>query len=223
MGQKKLERATRIVNKLGIVLVYPLANRAEPESLWSELYPGVPMEWSWDADADARVADLWHLREQLSRTHDVAYAKWFRGRATFFSHPVFRALLGRIREAGDPLEGLPREANDILDVLRERSPVSSKTLREEVELRGKPFEAIWNQAMKALWSRLLIVGTGEIPDGAFPSLAVAATELHFEDVYNSKPSKADNAALDEVLLRSKPIARQLKQSLASMAPVEDDL
>lgn len=37
--------------------------------------------------------------------------------------------------------------------------------------------------MKDLFSRLLIVGFGEVEDGAFPSLAVGATELLFSDIW----------------------------------------
>jgi len=172
-----------IVERVGIVLVYPIANRAEPPSLWSELHPGSPMSWSWDQDADDRVVELWQMREKLARSGDVAYAKWFRGRATFFSLPVFHALLGAIAAMGDPLRGLPPEALTILESLRERSPQSTKEIRSEAGLRGKQFESAFTQAMKALWTRLLVVGTGEIDDGAFPSLAVAATEHMFEDLW----------------------------------------
>ena len=78
------------------------------------------------------------------------------------------------RGAGDVFSGLPHESTEILERLREMSPRSSKEIRNEVGLRGKQFESLFTHAMKALWTRLLVVGTGEIPDGAFPSLALAA-------------------------------------------------
>lgn len=210
----KLTRATSIVDRLGICLVYPIDNAREPPSLWSELYPRSKMEWSWDADADPRVAEVWHLREQLARSSNVAYAKWFRGRATFFSLPVFHALLGRFAGAGDVLAGLPHESVELLDRLRELSPRSTKELRAEVGLRGKPFESLFTHAMKALWTRLLIVGTGEVPDGAFPSLAVAATEMMFEDAWNARARvpRAAEAQLAKVLTRSKAFAREVAKS-----------
>ncbi len=210
----KLTRATSIVDRLGICLVYPIDNAREPTSLWSELYPRSKMEWSWDADADPRVAEVWHLREQLARSSDVAYAKWFRGRATFFSLPVFHALLGRLAGAGDVLAGLPHESVELLERLRELSPRSTKELRAEVGLRGKPFESLFAHAMKALWTRLLIVGTGEVPDGAFPSLAVAATEMMFEDAWNARARvpRAAEAELAKVLARSKAFAREVAKS-----------
>ena len=37
--------------------------------------------------------------------------------------------------------------------------------------------------MRELWERLLIVGVGEVDDGAFPSLAVGATEVLFEELW----------------------------------------
>jgi hypothetical protein len=178
------------------------------------------MQWSWNEDADPRVAEVWHLRERLAHTHDVAYAKWFRGRATFFSIPVLTALLGRLSARGNIHAGLPAASTDILDLLRERSPLSTKQVRAAADLRGKANEARFTHAMKALWSRLLIVGTGEVPDGAFPSLAFGATELLFEDVWSQRlrvPKKA-NAALDEALKRAPAWQRELERSLKAIPP-----
>lgn len=213
MGTSRLDRAKKIVDRLGIVLVYPIANKAEPPSLWSELWPKSPMEWSWDADADPRVAELWHLRERLARSQDVAYAKWFRGRATFFSLPVFHALLGRFARI-DPFAALPHEATAILDLLRERSPLSTKELRAAADLRGKAYEGVFTHAMKALWTRLLVVGFGEVEDGAFPSLAVGATELLFEDLWLARHAVPRNAedALEAALARSRSFRRELDRA-----------
>lgn len=212
---KPIEKAKRAIDNVGIALVYPLPNRPEIPSLWSELYPKSKMNWSWNADADPRVAEVWHLRERLAHSHEVAYAKWFRGRATFFSLPVFTALLGRITKSGDPFAGLPRAANDILDLLRDRSPLSTKQVRAGTDLRGKENEAMFTHAMKALWSKLLVVGTGEVPDGAFPSLAVGATELLFEDAWaaRTKVPKQANAALDAALAKTPAFQRELERSL----------
>ena len=214
----KLARAVSIVDRLGIVLVYPIENKPEPPSLWSEIHAQATMSWSWDEDADPRVAELWHLRERLARSSEVAYVKWFRGRATFFSLPVFHALLGRIAGAGNVLGGMPHEANELLGSLREVSPRSTKELRAEVGLRGKACESIFTHAMKTLWTRLLVVGTGEVPDGAFPSLAIAATELMFEDIWNARTMVPDaaNAALDDALTRSPAFAKEVMRSLSAI-------
>jgi len=212
------KRAVGIIERLGIALVYPIDNRPEPPSLWSALHPRTKMRWSWDADADDRVVDLWHLRERLARSHDVAYAKWFRGRATFFSLPIFHAMLGRLSEAGDVFAGLPREAHEILELLRERSPISTKQIRSLADLRGKDNEALFQHAMKALWSRLLIVGTGEVEDGAFPSLAVGATELLFEDAWNERRSvpKAASKELTAILERTPAFKRDLQRAVSAV-------
>lgn len=218
MARSKLARLQAIVDRLGITLVYPLAHHADPPSLWAELYPGRAMEWSWNADADPRVAEVWHLRERLSREGDVAYAKWFRGRATFFSLPVFHALLGRLADAGDVFGGLPREAMEILEIVRERSPLSTKEIRAAADLRGKAYERVFEHAMKTLWARLLIVGHGEIADGAFPSLAVGATELLFEDIWLARENVPEDASrqLDIALERSPKFRRELGRSLAAV-------
>ena len=224
----KIAKGAAVVDKLGICLVYPINNRPEPPSLWSAIHPRSKMEWTWDSEADPRVAELWHLRERLAQSSEVAYAKWFRGRATFFSLTVFHALLGRITKAGDPLRGLPHESLEILERLREMSPRSTKELRAEVGLTGKAFESLFVHAMKTLWQRLLIVGVGEVPDGAFPSLAVSATEMMFEDLWNgrTKVPKAADQALDAALTRSPVFAKELEKSLKavrdSARPLDDD-
>ena len=51
------------------------------------------MVWEWDEDGDGRVSDLWHLREKLSKSGQLIYGKWFRGRATLMSREIFPALL----------------------------------------------------------------------------------------------------------------------------------
>lgn len=227
MGQKKLARVRRAVDDLGIALVYPLANKPDPPSLWAALYPGTPMRWDWDEGADPRVVELWHLRERLSQTSDVAYAKWFRGRATFFSIPVFHALLAELAAAGDLLAGLPRAAHDILDLLRDRSPLSTKEIRRAADLRGKANERMYEHAMKALATRLLVVGWGEVADGAFPSLAVGATELLHEDVWLArKDAPADGKAkLASVMASSPALAKEVARArdVVRAAVADDEL
>jgi len=202
----RVEKARAIVERLGIALVYPIPNRPELPSLWGEMFPRTKMVWSWDADADPRVAQIWHVRERLARTHDVAYAKWFRGRATFFSLPVFHALLGRFRAVRTPL---PRESEAILELLRERSPMSTKAIRGAADLQGKAREALFQHAMKELWRRLLVVGMGEVEDGAFPSLSVGATELVFEDVWRAPVPPRTDATLDAVLEKQALFRREV--------------
>jgi len=227
--KKALEQAKLAIERRGILLVYPMpmtksearaatTTTTEIPSLWSELYPRSKMNWSWDADADPRVAEVWHLRERLAHSHDVAYVKWFKGRATFFSRAVFVALLGKLTDRGDIHAGLPETANEVLALLRERSPLSTKQVRAEADLKGKANETRFTHAMKALWSRLLIVGTGEVPDGAFPSLAFGATELLFEDEWNQRlkvPTKAKDA-LETALTNTPAFRTELERSLKSI-------
>lgn len=94
---KGVKDAIQAINRRGCLLAFPIDNRKEFPSIWSEFYPKSPMRWEWDEDGDNRVARLWHLRAELSTSNRVIYTKWFRGRATFFSRPVFvamRAILG---------------------------------------------------------------------------------------------------------------------------------
>jgi hypothetical protein len=212
-------RGISAIERRGILLVYPLANRDEPRSLWSELHPRTPMRWSWDAGADVRVAQMWQLRESLARSLDVVYAKWFRGRATFFSKPVFRAILADlagVAEKNDLRAGLSREASALLDLLEDDSPQSTKVLRANADLQGRANEPAYARGLKELWSRLLIVGVGEVADGAFPSLQMSATRLRFEDLWpDGSPARPENAeALRAALAESPLFARELDKTRA---------
>ncbi len=160
--------------------MFPIDNRLLPNSLWKELHPRSRMNWEWDEGADKRVAELWHLREELSRSGVVIYTKWYQGRATFFSRPVFSALYNLSRSWMP--RNWPTECSEILEVLRSDSPLSTRQIKEAVHLKGKMLEPVYEKAMKILWQHLDVVGFGEIEDSSFPSLAVGATETLFEDL-----------------------------------------
>jgi hypothetical protein len=167
------------------------------------------MRWDWDQDVDDRVSDLWRLRESLSRSGKVVYAKWFRGRATFFSRELFADLLaayGTSRLSAREL-GFGEDAKRILETLEMDSPLSTKQLKAATELRGKLFERAYDRAMKSLWNRLAIVGFGEIDDGAFPSLAVGATRNLFEDLWE------ESRGIDPATARERVVERLGEDSL----------
>lgn len=187
---KTLDKAIRAVERKGVLLVYPLENRKAPPSLWFELHPRSVMRWEWDQDGDAKVSDLWRLREEMSRSGRVVYSKWYRGRATFFSREVFVEFL--IAAGAASREGeLTGEARELYDVLCESSPLSTKELKRAAGLTGKPFESLYQRSMKSLFEAGLIVGWGEVDDGAFPSLACGATKLIFEDLWEEAASRRD--------------------------------
>ena len=179
-----VQSAVAKIETRGALLVFPIKNQKEPASLWSEFFPRSAMRWEWDAGADNRVPALWHLREQLSRSSKVIYTKWFRGRATFFSREIFTAYLACLRD-GFPATSLEAEARAILRLLEDDSPLSTKQLKKQAKLEGRFQESTYNRALKDLWKRLLIVGFGEVDDGAFPSLAVGASEVMFEDLWRA--------------------------------------
>ncbi len=170
-----------------MLLVFPIENRKEPHSLWSVLHPRSAMRWEWDDDGDNRVAELWHLRTELSTSRKVVYSKWFRGRATFFSREVFTAMLRALGDPATPLDrlALPPNSRELLRILESDSPLSTKELRRASGLTGKLNEAAYARGLAGLWTRLLAVAFGEVEDGAFPSLAVGATRVLFEDLWES--------------------------------------
>ncbi len=176
-------KAIAAINKQGALLVYPLANKKEPLSIWSELYPRTKMRWEWDETGDDRVASLWHLREQLSRSNEVVYVKWYQGRATFFSKKAFVYLMAYFRSARLAERGLSFASQNILEFLTNDSPMSTKQVKAAAELEGRMNETAYNRAMKPLWNYLITVGYGEFQDSSFPSLGIGATQTLFEDLW----------------------------------------
>ena len=177
----KLKTAIAKINKNGVLLVFPITNKKEPNSLWSEFYPRTKMRWEWDESGDNRVADMWRLMKRLSSCREVVYSKWYQGRATFFSREFFSALLCLMN--GEHNTPLSRPAQTILETLEMDSPLSTKQIKAATDLQGRYNEPVYGKAMKELFSRLLIVGFGEVEDGAFPSLAVGATQVLYEDLF----------------------------------------
>lgn len=161
--------------------MYPQANRETPQSLWSSLYPASPMRWEWNETSDDRVMRLWQVREELARSREVVYGKFYQNRATFFSKKVFTNLLA-IKGPWDYRPPNPH-SREVLDVLEMDSPLSTKQLKEATGLRGKMLESTFHRAIRDLWENFLIVGMGEIDDGAFPSLAYAATQTVLEELW----------------------------------------
>jgi hypothetical protein len=218
-----LAAAIKFVNQNGALLVFPHENRKEPKSLWYEFFPKTKMRWEWDDSGDSRVADLWHLRERLSTSRKVVYGKFFRGRATLLSFPLFTALLKLLNPDLPSVGGLSFQAREILDLLEEDSPVSTKQLKKLTDLQGRAAESTYQRALKELWDRHLIVAFGEVDEGAFPSIAVGATRVLFEDLWNDAEAMSlDEArsAFTDLLSDDSPFAkfyrtRLLKQILDS--------
>lgn len=177
--QDRLEKAIHAVNQNGWLLVFPIPNKKEPKSVWHVLHPKSVMRWEWSEDGDNRVARLWHLRRRLAESKQVIYSKWYRGRATLFSEKLFKILWVYFGPARDEIVG---EAREILDFLEMESPLSTKQIRKGTDLAGRDNEKRFVAAMKELSRTFAVVGVGEIDDGAFPSLAHAATSVVFEDL-----------------------------------------
>lgn len=190
-----IQKSISFINQHGILLVFPVKNQKEPLSLWNCLYPRSKMNWSWDEFADDRVGHHWMLMKALSTNKEVVYSKWFQGRATFFSRELFMALL-KISEGQRP--SLSFVAQEILENLEFDSPLSTKELKKILSLQGKSNQKRYDSAMKELFKRFLIVGFGEVEDGAFPSLAVGATKTIYEDLWLESQALSDERARELV-------------------------
>jgi hypothetical protein len=194
----RVSNAVSHINDRGALLVFPINNRPLPNSLWAEFYPRTKMVWDWNEDGDDKVAGMWQLMKRLSDCREVVYSKWYQGRATFFSPQLFAALLCLARSARIPRHELSETARALFEVLENNSPLSTKELKALTDLRGRENEAAYSRGMKELFTRFLIVGFGEVDDGAFPSLAVGATELLFEDLWRDGAEMSSREALATV-------------------------
>ncbi len=179
-----MKKAIEAINKNGILLVFPINNRKEPDSLWSQFYPRSKMDWSWDEDGDDRVVKLWSLMKRLSDCREVVYSKWYQGRATFFSKKLFAALLCFRKNELDSNSKLSRTSLQILEILESDSPLSTKQLKKMADLQGRDNEKFYNRAMKELFKDFHIVAFGEVDDGAIPSLATGSTKNLYEELWN---------------------------------------
>ncbi len=193
MSASLRKKAIRAIEERGVILVYPLKEKPEIPSLWANLYPRVPMVWEWTEDADERVNELWILREELSRSREVVYAKWFQGRATFFSKEIFVQMVSAL----ESIKSSPKlqVAQEILEILRSNSPLSTKDLKSESGLAGRLLESTFHRATRELWRGLWIVGFGEVEDSSFPSLNYGSTELLFEDLWSEAKKISSTSAL----------------------------
>jgi hypothetical protein len=162
------------INEHGALLVYPLNNRPEPPSVWQKIHPKSPMVWEWDDDGDTRVAQLWHIRAELSASDEVVYAKWY-------------------------LEELDPERAEVMEVLGSDSPQSTKQLKAALGLEGRLNEPTYNKRLKPLWTHLLLVGYGEFEDSSFPSLGIGASHTLFESLWK-KAHKTDAEEAGERLM-----------------------
>jgi len=205
---------TRIAEN-GVLLVFPINNRELPRSLWFEFFPNSPMVWEWNEDSDGRVSDMWTLMKRLSDCREVVYSKWYQGRATFFSRELFTAMFSLRRFREDARRSLSETAAALLEVLENNSPLSTRTLKELTDLQGRLHEAAYSRAMKELFTRFLIVGFGEVDDGAFPSLAVGASELLFDDLWRDAErlsAKKASATIDSLMPQSSHFRRFFEKS-----------
>ena len=193
-----LRSAVTKINKRNMLLVFPVNNRKDIASLWNEFFPRKKMRWEWDESGDNSVAELWHLRERLSTSNQVVYSKWFRNRATLISQSTFTALLKALNPQLPHVSGLSFEAREVLDFLEEDSPLSTKQLKKIADLTGRENEARYQRALKELWARGLIVAYGEVDEGAFPSLAIGATQLIFEDLWNDAVKLSHDRAQTQI-------------------------
>ena len=218
MAVKKIifPHAVSRIEAHGALLVFPINNRELPNSLWAEFYPNTKMIWDWNEDSDYKIADTWQLMKKLSDCREVVYSKWYQGRATFFSPELFAALLCLARSARIPRHELSETARTLFEVLENNSPLSTKELKALSELQGKHNEAAYSRGMRELFTRFLIVGFGEVEDGAFPSLAVGATELLFEDLWREgadMPPRKAQTTLDRLMPAGSHFRRFLEKTV----------
>jgi len=207
-----MKKEITFINKHHALLVFPIKNKNEPLSLWQVLYPRSKMRWEWTEDADNRVVRLWHSKEELSRSGQVVYSKWYKGKATFFSKELFTYLLALNETAKLYEEILNNKHNSqmeiklLLEAVDQDSPLSTKQVKVACGLQGKLLESRFNKVSRFLWQNFCLVAYGEIEDSSFPSLGYASPKIMFEDLWieSQKISPAKAKTEIEKLLKDQP-------------------
>lgn len=177
------------------------------------------MNWDWSEEGDERIAELWHLRTELSTSGKVVYGKWVQNRGTLLSRELYTVLLSFISNRRESELGLSREATELLRVLNEDSPLATKSLKLALGLYGADGRAVFERSLKELWLRLLVVGFGETEEGGYPSLAVGSTRLLFEDSWEESariPQDARDAAIKRYLDHHPAFQKNFRRMLASI-------
>lgn len=192
--KRTINKAIDSINKHHFQLVYPIKNSRNIPSLWQTLYPRSKMRWDWSEDADERVVEMWHLKDILCNDPQVIYAKWYRGRATFLSRQAFAALLRILGSTYCDEIRSNEHANEIYQELLDESPQTPKSIKASTNLNGKYYRKSYESGIKNLWEQLLIVGTGEVDEGAFPALAIGASKHIYEDLWDEAKSMKLQAA-----------------------------
>jgi hypothetical protein len=196
MKKNNYSKAIDAIKRHGALLAFPIKNNPKPHSLWRCLHPKTPMRWEWDDSGDSQVFELWRLREELSRSGQVVYGKFYKGRATFYSLKVFKNLLALLTVFEKRKKFKQGFESAILTVLEDSSPQSTKQIKKQCELAGRFHQKNYEQAMKNLWNELLICGWGEKDDGAFPSLQVGIVSSLFEDLYKEAQKISPHEAFE---------------------------
>ncbi len=211
-----VEKSIEFINRAGVLLAFPIRNEREPASLWQKLYPRTKMNWAWGEEGQSKVADHWHLMKVLSADRRVVYSKWYQGRATFFCRDLFSALMAlRRRREQEPIRS--EYAQDILAALEADSPMSTRDLKITCGLQGKLNEAIFRSALKELFLNFLVVGFGEVDDGAFPSLAIGASQIVFEDLFTDSinlPAAQAQALVDGLMPEGSKVRKYLDRTFS---------
>jgi hypothetical protein len=195
-----------------------------------------------------RPAPVNAARPELDRLDHEALRKRIASRRALVDEGDYFALLGvgraatgydvrrayaQLREELDPTRVLTPATADLRDdvdailslvdeayeILSDDSPQPTGALRERAGLEGRFNEAEFNRAIKPLWSRMLIVGTGEVEERGFPSLAVGTTELIHEPIWLATkygPTEADKKLLGEICQREPSVDRAIARVLGSL-------
>lgn len=198
-----IEKSIEKINQKKLLLVFPITNKQDPPSLWFQLFPRVPMDWNWSEDGDNRVVQMWQLMKTLSDCRRVIYSKWYQNRATFFSNDFFTHMLAYQKHTLHSHIEWTSTEKLLLEILRNNSPMSTKELKAESGLKGKLFEAEYTRSLKKLFLHQYIVAYGEVEDGAFPSLAIGATETLYEEEWLA----ADAISLKDCELEMRRVAK----------------
>jgi hypothetical protein len=175
--------AVRFIDAVGFCVLFPIKGLMLP-SLYFAAARRLPVTW------DRNAQRIWDWKSQLPHRRRAFYAKYFKGRGTFFSVKLLAHFLTMEDAAAQPADHarfyaagrISADARDLWEALEKHGPLATLELRHACKMESFAGNKRFKKAMLELSRRLLVVHFGaEQETRAWPSSRFELTSRAFPD------------------------------------------
>lgn len=204
-----IARAKTFVDDVGVALLFP-ARGLDAPSLWAAAADRTVDEF-WEQGWGEDMERIWGWKDELPLRSMAWYGKFIRGRGTFLSIEMLRALYPRAGRADDFIAaGLSTDARRIAEVLLPSGPTSAAALREAVDLGGKRGASAFGRAVTELGKALVVTNHGVEEQGSgWPSAVLELTARAFDVRSKRAPERRREEAARiflDTMIETTPVA-----------------